>query len=66
MTAAPVSSRGLIAALNGQYHRVALNAFMVVVVAHWTEHLVQAYQIWVLGWPRPNARGLLGQVFRGS
>ena len=36
-------ARGLsIAALNGRYHRAALNAFMVVVVAHWAEHLVQA------------------------
>jgi hypothetical protein len=37
--------RGLsLAALNGRYHRAALNAFMVVVLAHWAEHLVQAYQ----------------------
>jgi hypothetical protein len=51
------------AALNGRYHRVALRAFLVVVLAHWSEHLVQAYQIWVLGWPRPKARGLLGQAY---
>ena len=60
-TAAP---RGLsIAAVNGRYHRAALTTFMVVVLAHWAEHLVQAYQIWVLGRPRPAARGVLGQVF---
>ncbi|MEE3922656.1 hypothetical protein V2I01_42730 [Micromonospora sp. BRA006-A] len=44
-------SNGFIGALNGRHHRVALSGFMVVVLAHWAEHLVQAYQIWVLGWP---------------
>jgi hypothetical protein len=54
---------GIIAALNGRYHRTALNVFMVVVLAHWAEHLAQAHQIWVLGWPRPQARGVLGMWF---
>jgi hypothetical protein len=52
-----------IAAINRRLHRQALNAFMVIVLAHWAEHLVQAYQVWVLDWPRPAARGALGQVF---
>lgn len=52
-----------VAALNGRYHRVALNTFLIVVLAHWAEHLVQAYQIWVLGLPRPQSRGVLGQAF---
>src|SRR2546423_10717202 len=43
-------------ALNRRHHRAALNVFMVIVLAHWAEHLAQAYQIWVLGWPRPKAR----------
>jgi hypothetical protein len=56
--------RGLsVAAINGRFHRLALNVFMFVVLAHWAEHLVQAYQIWVLGRPRPAARGVLGQQF---
>ena len=54
---------GVISSINGRYHRVALRMFLVVVVAHWAEHLVQAYQIWVLGWPRPQARGVLGQFY---
>jgi hypothetical protein len=54
---------GLLARLNGVNHRTALNVFMVIVLAHWAEHLVQAYQIWVLGRPRPQARGVLGQFF---
>jgi hypothetical protein len=57
------SSRGSLARLNGRYHRTALNVFMVVVLAHWAEHIVQAYQIWVLNWPRPKAGGMLGEAF---
>lgn len=49
--------------LNGRYHRRALWIFMAIVVAHWAEHLLQAFQIWVLGWARPDARGALGLAF---
>jgi hypothetical protein len=52
-----------VAAINGRYHRLSVNIFMVIVLAHWLEHLVQAYQIWVLDRPRPQARGVLGQAF---
>ena len=62
LTAATTRS-GFLAALNGRYHRTALNIFMVVVLAHWAEHVTQAWQIWVLGWPRPQARGVLGLPF---
>ncbi|MFG1780387.1 hypothetical protein ACGFIR_29100 [Micromonospora sp. NPDC049051] len=51
------------ATLNGAHHRTALNLFLLVVLAHWAEHLVQAYQIWGLGWSRPEARGVLGMPF---
>jgi hypothetical protein len=60
---ATATSRGLLGTLNGRYHKTALNVFLVVVLAHWAEHLVQAYQIWALGRPRPQARGVLGQYF---
>jgi hypothetical protein len=46
--------------LNSVWHKRALNLFMLVVLGHWAEHLVQAYQIYVLGWPRPQAGGVLG------
>ncbi len=46
--------------LNTVWHKRALNVFMVIVLGHWAEHLVQAYQIYVLGWPRPRAGGVLG------
>jgi hypothetical protein len=55
--------RTALTAINQRFHRLALNVFMLIVLAHWLEHLVQAYQIWVLGKPRPAARGVLGQVF---
>jgi hypothetical protein len=48
---------------NASHHRAALNAFMLVVIAHWAEHIAQAIQIWGLGWSRPKARGVLGLAF---
>ncbi|MGW0505688.1 hypothetical protein [Micromonospora sp. NPDC003241] len=49
--------------LNSQYHRPALLLFLVIVVAHWAEHLVQAFQIWGLGWTPAESRGVLGMPF---
>lgn len=49
--------------LNHQWHERALQLFMVIVLAHWAEHLTQAIQIYALDWPRPEARGLLGLYF---
>jgi hypothetical protein len=60
---ARVSGGGWSARLNGPYHKAALNAFMVVVVVHWAEHIAQVIQIWGLDWPRPKAKGLLGYAF---
>jgi hypothetical protein len=55
--------RAMVRDLNTRHHRAALTVFLAVVLAHWAEHLAQAYQIWVLGHPRPQARGMLGQFF---
>ena len=64
MAATPTrSSPGLLEALNGRYHRAALRAYLLIVIAHWAEHLVQAFQIWGLGMSRPAARGVLGQYY---
>lgn len=49
--------------LNGKRHRAALNIFMVIVLAHWAEHLIQAYQVWGMGMHRPHAKGLLGHFY---
>ncbi|MGW0392209.1 hypothetical protein ACWDYJ_15220 [Streptomyces sp. NPDC003042] len=56
-------ANGLIDALNTRYHKTALRAFLVIVLAHWAEHLAQAAQIYILGWPLPEARGVLGMPF---
>jgi hypothetical protein len=49
--------------LNTTWHKRSLQLFMVIVLAHWAEHLVQAVQIYVMGWPRPKAGGFLGLFF---
>jgi hypothetical protein len=59
----PVERKGFLDQLNGRYHRAALSVFLIIVLAHWAEHLTQAYQIWVLGWPVPKSRGVLGLAY---
>jgi len=49
--------------INSQWHERALQGFMFIVLAHWAEHLVQAYQIYVMHWPRPKANGILGLFY---
>lgn len=49
--------------LNSKHHHRALAVFMVVVLAHWSEHIAQAFQIYVLGWKTTDARGVLGIPF---
>lgn len=59
----PAHTPGLYEKLNHQWHKPALQFFMVIVLAHWAEHLAQATQIYLLGWPIPEARGVLGLWF---
>ena len=49
--------------INGVWHKQALLTYTAIVLAHWAEHLAQAFQIYVLGWPVPEARGVLGIWF---
>src|SRR5690242_20999873 len=49
--------------LNTSWHKPALQVFMLIVLFHWVEHIVQAYQVFVLHWPRPMAMGLLGMYY---
>jgi hypothetical protein len=49
--------------INTHKHEIALRLYMVIVLAHWAEHLVQAFQIFVLKMPRPASRGILGQFW---
>lgn len=46
--------------LNGPLHEKTILIYAVIVVAHMTEHIFQAYQIYVAGWARPDAKGALG------
>lgn len=55
--------RQFLETINGPKHETALRLFMAIVLAHWAEHLLQATQIYVLGWPVPEARGILGYFF---
>lgn len=59
-TGAPVPLR---TRLNTDWHERGLQLFMVIVLAHWAEHLTQAFQIYALGWPVPQSRGFLGHFY---
>jgi hypothetical protein len=59
-THANVSGDSLYDKLNSKWHKPALLVFMAIVLGHWGEHLVQAYQIYVMGWPPAKAGGILG------
>jgi hypothetical protein len=53
----------LSADLNTRWHKYSLWAFMAIVIAHWGEHVFQAYQVYVLHWPRPHSMGMIGMIF---
>ena len=59
----PHGLKGFFSKINHQWHERALLFFMVIVLGHWGEHLVQAFQIYVLHWARPDSRGILGQFY---
>lgn len=58
-----LSDSSLLTRLNTRWHRTALRIFLVVVVAHWGEHIFQMYQAYVLHWPMSKALGMLGLVY---
>jgi hypothetical protein len=59
-THAHVSGDSIYDKLNSKWHKPALLGLMAIVLGHWGEHLVQAYQIYVMGWPPAKAGGILG------
>jgi hypothetical protein len=59
----PQARPALLGRLNSSGHERALRAFMVIVLAHWAEHLLQALQIYSLGWSRHEAHGALGLLY---
>jgi hypothetical protein len=48
---------------DGRLHRRALSLYMLIVFGHWAEHIAQAYQLFILGWARPQSGGVLGLWF---
>lgn len=62
-TSATLRPDGFLGKLNSRWHHIALTVFMIVVIGHWSEHIVQAFQIYVLGWKTSAARGILGMPF---
>ena len=56
-------STGFFDSLNTRWHKVALQGFLVIVLFHWAEHLIQAYQFWGLHWTRQQSMGLLGMYY---
>ena len=56
-------STGLYERLNTRWHKAALLAFTAFVLFHWMEHIVQAYQFFVLHWSRQMSMGLLGMYY---
>jgi hypothetical protein len=56
----PINAGAFYGRINREWHKPALQFFMLIVLAHWAEHLAQATQIYILGWPVPEARGVLG------
>ena len=60
---APINASAFYEKINREWHKPALQLFMFVVLAHWAEHLAQAFQVYVLNWPTPEARGVLGMWF---
>jgi hypothetical protein len=60
LPAGAACSPSLLRRLNSTWHEPALQLFMLIVLAHWAEHLAQAFQIYALGWSVPDARGVLG------
>ena len=56
-------STGLYERLNTRWHKAALLAFTAFVLFHWMEHIVQAYQFFVMHWSRQMSMGLLGMYY---
>jgi hypothetical protein len=44
-------------------HNFFVKIFAGLMMAHWLEHIVQAFQVYALGYERHHALGLLGQIY---
>ena len=48
---------------NARRHNFMLKVFAGLMLAHWLEHIVQAFQVYVMGYERHHASGMLGQLY---
>jgi hypothetical protein len=55
--------RTLIDKLNAEWHKPALLLYTAIVLLHWAEHLAQAVEVYVLGWPLKQSFGMLGMLW---
>lgn len=58
-----LNGRNLVSKINGPWHKMSMYLFTFFVVSHWAEHLFQAFQVYVLGWPLSKALGALGMLY---
>lgn len=49
--------------LNGEWHQIAMQFFMLIIISHFLEHVFQVYQLYVLQWARPKCLGALGLIY---
>ena len=59
------SSTVVLGTLNGSQHLRAVLVYLVIVVGHFSEHLVQVAQVFLFGWERGDAGGILGLYLSG-
>src|SRR4051812_4858952 len=57
------SNAGFLENLNTRWHKRALQTFLVIVLLHWAEHIVQAYQFFVMHWSRQMSMGIAGMYY---
>ena len=49
--------------INGPWHKRATLIVLTIIVGHWVEHVMQAYQVYGLNQARPHAHGAIGVLF---
>ncbi|QPC84942.1 hypothetical protein G4Y79_11405 [Phototrophicus methaneseepsis] len=46
--------------VHGEWHKPMIALYMVLVLCHFSEHMLQVYQAFVLQWARADSGGLIG------
>jgi hypothetical protein len=53
----------IIILLNTRYYKVAMGIFVITIIAHLMEHFTQTGQVYICGWDRVDAKGMLGLAY---